>query len=401
MYDATPSIQSVSQSTSSNGSTILTIAGTGFAQSGTVSLCALPGSGPCIQVGGDIRWGAPIAITLTGTLASLLQLISGPPCVTVTTTGITGTFRPAPNGGSVAASPCFALQTADVSLSPTDIAGNPGDVFTFTATGITPSGPGTYSWSLSGENPGAFQFVDSSCQSGSTCAPLSAPDSCYGAQSCTIHLQAKTMGFANLGVSFQTQFASSSQRTALVLAITIQITKVWSDQFPSGPVANYLPADGTPGTGAGAGLVGNTRQSLILGPRQSISGDPVSGFYGFIKANVTVEPPIPQALNHVLVRVVRGIPIAPVPPSTKATAPSPYSPEGLGGANGSVFLSRHSAAADRDKLYRRRWCRQRTKPSNRSANRSTDLGRVLPAMRSAGIPFPTVLERCHQSREPF
>src|SRR5213076_1929895 len=98
-----------------------------------------------------------------------------------------------------------------------------------------------------------FRFVSPSCASGPTC-PAITPDSCFGAQSCTVHVQATTTGFANVGVVFQTQFAASPQQSTRDRAITIQITKIWSDQFPpalpNGIVANYLPADGTPGSGA-------------------------------------------------------------------------------------------------------------------------------------------------------
>ena len=235
VYDATPSIQSVTQSTDSNGSTILTISGTSFAQSGTVNLCALPGSGPCIQVGGDIRWGAPIAITLTGTLASLLQLISGSPCVTVTTTGITGTFRPAPNGGSLATSPCFALQTADVTITPDATYGNPGDIFSFTATGTSSAGTGSYTWSLGGENPGSFQFVATSCSAGSSC-PAVSPDSCVGAQSCTVHVQAISTGFVNAGVLYQTQFAASPQKSSRG-----RYHHNWNNEYLLGPIPHWTP----------------------------------------------------------------------------------------------------------------------------------------------------------------
>jgi hypothetical protein len=224
-------------------------------------------------------------------------------------------------------------------ITPPDVSVSPGEIVSLTASGS--SAYGAYNWSIgaaqTGDNTAAFQFVSSSCNSGSSC-PAVAPSSCPGAQSCTVNVQAVGTGFAYAQVSPQSG-GPTLAGSARIRAITAQITKIWSDQFPTGPVANYLPADGTPESGAGAGLVGNARQLLILGPRQSVPSDPVSGLgiYGFIKANVTTTPSTQEALDHVLVRVVQGIPNAPVPPSTKATAPSLFSPEGLGGANGSVF----------------------------------------------------------------
>jgi hypothetical protein len=146
--------------------------------------------------------------------------------------------------------------------SPLDVSVAPGDTFTITANGA-PAAGGSYSWKIvssqDGDNPDAFQFVSQ--------------PSCAGASSCQATVQATGAGFAGVQVTFQVGSVSAIQ-TARVRAITVSISQIWSDQFPGGPVANYLPA--------GAGLVGNARQLMIMGARSDSNG--------YLKANVVTAP---------------------------------------------------------------------------------------------------------------
>ena len=342
VFDATPQITGLDQTQPIPGGQIaVTINGTGFGSAGTVAVCALvSSSGPCTQTAditvppGLVIWGTTISAVLIPQVATL-----GPAyCVQVQSRGASGTsFVGAPNGASTASGNCFSLNMSTVTLTPSDVSGNPGDVFTFTAAG---SGSGTYNWSIAGEDASVFQFVSSSCTSGTTCSAV-VPDSCTGAQTCTVYVQAKSAGFANVGVAFQAGSAIPLPKWARVRAITVQITKIWSDQFPDGPVANYLPDDGMPGTGAGAGLVGDARRLLIAGVRDSRNGDafPLSGWKGYIKGLVTTSPAGSEALNHILVRVAQGIPLTAPTAGSWATAGLNTPPGGVGGVDSSGVFS--------------------------------------------------------------
>jgi len=114
-------------------------------------------------------------------------------------------------------------------------------------------------------------------------------------------------------VAFQTSTATAFAQPGRDRAITVEITKIWSDQFPpavaNGVVANYLPGDGTQGSGAGAGLVGNARQLLIMAAGQYRSdGIMYDAAHSYIKANIVTDPATEEALNHVLVRLRDGSP---------------------------------------------------------------------------------------------
>jgi hypothetical protein len=188
-----------------------------------------------------------------------------------------------------------------------DVSVAPGDTFTITANGA-PAAGGSYSWKIvssqDGDNPDAFQFVSQ--------------PSCAGASSCQATVQATGAGFAGVQVTFQVGSVSAIQ-TARVRAITVSISQIWSDQFPGGPVANYLPA--------GAGLVGNARQLMIMGARSDSNG--------YLKANVVTAPNNQEAWNHVLVRFQPGAPWA------NQTSPNTNAPVGTCSAtacvNGSVL----------------------------------------------------------------
>ena len=356
-YDATPQITSVTPNVIPAGQdSTVTIAGNSFgAVAGTLRICdwtswpsAFPiGPGPCIQSGdwtvGSNVWGAVIeAILHEATTAS------GHYCLQVTSLGANGRpFLPAPNGATLATSVCIPLNAAAVTLTPTDVSGNPGDVFTFTASAT--AGTGIFTWSITGEDAGVYQFVSSSCTSGQTCSAI-VPNSCVRASSCTAYVQAKSPGFANVGIAFQQGSAISQPQSARVRAITVQITKIWSDQFPDGPVANYLPGDGGPGSGAG--LVGNARQLLIVGVRDSRNGDafPLSGWKGYIKGLVTTSPAGAEALDHILVRIAQGVPLTAPTAGSWATAGLNTPPGGVGGVNSSgafsVAIEQQLAATD-------------------------------------------------------
>src|SRR5208283_5230951 len=172
--------------------------------------------------------------------------------------------------------------TPQLQVSPLDASVAPEETITITASG-TPAAGGSYSWQLvssqSGDNPSAFQFVSQ--------------PSCAGASSCVATVKAIGTGFAGVQVTFQNGSGSAVQ-TPRVRAITVSITQIWSDQFPGGPVANYLPG--------GAGLVGNARQLMIMGAR--------SDWNGYLKANVVTVPNNQEAWNHVLVRFQIGSPWA-------------------------------------------------------------------------------------------
>jgi hypothetical protein len=242
-------------------------------------------------------------------------------------------------GGDVDGGPAFAEGSLEVcyepgpaptvTLTPTDISGKLGDVFTFTATGSSPSGAdGSYAWTITpdGSYPGSFQFVSSSCTSGPSCTPVAAP-TCDGASSCRAYVQGLGTGFANIGVVFQGASASPRPRVRIIIPT---VTKIWSDQFPGGPVANYLPGDGTQsnpaGDGSGAGLVGNARQLLIMGARSDSNG--------YLKANVSTIPNAQEAVNHVFVLFQKGQPSGQNP---YGTSPNTNPPVGAWSSSGSLF----------------------------------------------------------------
>jgi hypothetical protein len=347
VFDAAPTIVGVypSSPSSDGGPFSVQITGTNFGAAGSVAVCLLPvGGGPCAQTGdvvpqaGSIQWGlAVIFVTLVPQLGA-----SGPYCLQLSSLGATGTgFIPAP-GVSTSGSACTGniIIRPTLTLTPMDVSGSPGDVFVLTST--TSAASATYAWSLgtsqSGDDPGAFQFVASSCAPGTSCAPV-APDECVGAPSCTAYVQALSPGFANVVVALQTVTSSPPPQSARLRAMTVQITKIWSDQFPGGPVANYLPGDGGPGTGAG--LVGNARQLLIVGVRDSRNGDafPGSGWKGSIKGLVTTSPSGGEALSHILVRVAQGVPLSVPTAGSWATAGLNTPPGGVGGVTSSGVFS--------------------------------------------------------------
>ena len=190
-----------------------------------------------------------------------------------------------------------------VSLDPADVTGDPGDSFDLTAT-VTPPVAGSFQWQLTprnpiqdGDNPSAFKFVSQ--------------PSCTNQPSCVATVQgvsADSTGFVQVQVTFtpsgppltsdvrkggardQQAPAVGKNVTRLIAA---PIKKISSDQFPNGPVANYLPADGTPGTGVGAGLIGNARGLLLVGARDS----------GVIamKASVEPSPNNQESIQHIWV----------------------------------------------------------------------------------------------------
>jgi len=309
------------------------------ATAGNLGLC-LSGANPCIFPSGTVACNLPpVAVCST---ISFQQWSDGLIEATITLpSGASGTWdlyvisnawiaaaaaaHPSLGGFHVSAPP------PTVVLAPTDISGNPGDVFTFTATGVSPTGAsGSYQWSITEDAtyPGNFQFVSSSCTSGASCTQATAP-ACTGLSSCTAYVQGIGTGFANIGVVFQVASASSQRQPARARTITVIITKIWSNQFPGGsppspPIANYLPADGvsptcgtgtqsngaTPiCTGAGAGLIGNSRQLLIVGVGQSPPSFGSSNLYGYIGASLITVPATQEALNHILVGFQPGDPI--------------------------------------------------------------------------------------------
>jgi len=341
IYDATPRVDTVDASQNP-----VVISGSNFGASGAVVVCGLEtSSSPCPQTPdikvGTVLWGSTV---ISAVLTPQVLTAGSNYCIQVQSNGASGSaFVGVPDGSSTPVSICNPLNLTAVTLTPTDVSGNPGDVFAFTASGF--GGTGSYTWSIGGgtqpgDDVGAFQFVSSSCVSGASC-PAITPDPCVGGQSCTAYVQAKTTGFANLGVAFQTSSANSPPQSARLRAITMQITKIWSDQFPDGPVANYLPGDGTPDSGAGAGLVGNARQLLIAGVRDSRNGDasPVDGWKGYIKGLVTTSPAGVEALSHVLVGAAPGSP--PVAPAggSWATLGLNTTPGGVGGVTTSGVFS--------------------------------------------------------------
>jgi len=190
------------------------------------------------------------------------------------------------------------IQPATVSLGPSDISGNPGDVFAFTAT--SSGGNGSYNWSLGttqqGDNAAAFQFVSSACIAGESC-PQITPDPCVGAPTCTVYVQATSAGLANVFVAFQTSVATSQTQSARVGAITVQISRQSLTQFtatgspPSGTfsysetsiqgLAATLPLI-SPGTSPGA----NPNSATLSNPDNSCPNKvPCAGSLGMVFAN--------------------------------------------------------------------------------------------------------------------
>jgi hypothetical protein len=241
-----------------------------------------------VSFGGVAATGVSVNSSGTSIQATVPAVgASGNVSVLVTVNGVAAAW----NGGA-GSFPTFGFSSVQLQTSPSDVTVSLGDLFTITASG-TPVAGGSYAWQIvgsqGGDAPGAFVFVSQ--------------PSCPGSSSCTATIQATGTGFAAVQVTFQGATAPPVRVRSIAV---LNITQIWSDQFPGGPIANYLPG--------GAGLVGNNRQLMIMGTR--------SDSVGYLKANIVTEPNNQEAWNHVLVRLQQGTPLE-YPP-----APNPNSPTG-------------------------------------------------------------------------
>ena len=213
-----------------------------------------------------------------------------PECQTCVSTGCVA--DPAQDGksckgsnGSIGVCTNGKCVTLQLTAAPTEIDKSPGDSFTVTATGTAASGA-TYHWNLisakDGDDPGAFQLVQQ-------------PE-CAGQPSCTAKITVLRPGLATLQVKLTGASGAVATALARLRGIQVSITKIWSDQFPDKPIADFLPG--------GAGQTGNNgfapqfQSFILMGAR--------ADFHAYAKANFAVSPNNDESKSQVAVSLQQG-----------------------------------------------------------------------------------------------